>query len=52
MSQNDFVGAWSFNYDMFGRKISHPDIVGVLLKMADVSNYTLIVPMHANSIGR
>ena len=84
MSQNDFVGAWSFNYDMFGIKISHscficggdgkfnywfllrpldicdvcggsgifPDVVGGLLKMADVSNYTLIVPMHANSIGR
>ena len=83
MSQHAFVEAWSFNCDMFGRKIlndcpvcggdgkfdywfllhpldvcdicagsgTFPDFIGVLLRMADVSNYTLIVPMHANSFG-
>jgi hypothetical protein len=84
MSQHAFVEAWSFNRDMFGRKIlngcfvcggdgkfdhwfllhpldicdicagsgTFPDFIGALLRMADISNYTLIVPMHANSIGR
>ena len=51
MSQHAFVEAWSFNRDMFGRKIKPPDFIGGLLRLADVSNYTLIVPMHANSFG-
>jgi len=51
MSQYDFVEAWSFSRDMFGRKIPPPDFIGGLLRLADVSNYTLIVPMHANSVG-
>ena len=51
MSQYDFVEAWSFNRDMFGRKIKPPDFIGGLLRLADVSNYTLIVPMHANAAG-
>ena len=51
MSQYDFVEAWSFNRDMFGREITHPDFIGSLLMLADVSNYTLIVPMHANAAG-
>jgi len=36
---------------MFGRKIHPPDFIGGLLRLADVSNYTLIVPMHANAAG-
>ena len=51
MSQYDFVEAWSFNRDMFGRKVKPPDVIGGLVRLADVSNYTLIVPMHANAAG-